>query len=69
MAKRITTDAKIVLERAGYVVQYVYGKRNKVIGLRLYSSNFLEDTTKYLTVNDGCWIDNDLIEELINMDA
>jgi hypothetical protein len=66
MAKRITTDAKIVLERAGYVVEYVYGKRNKMIGLRLYSSDFLQDTAKFLTVNDGCWIDNDLIEEILS---
>lgn len=67
MAKRITTDAKIVLERAGYVVQYVYGKRNKVIALEVWTK--FAGKVCYLPVNDNCWINNDLIEELLNMDV
>lgn len=68
MAKRITTDAKIVLERAGYLVEYVYGKRNKVVALKV-TLKHLFGWNRELPVKDGCWIDNDLVEELIFMDS
>lgn len=65
MAKRITVDAKIVLERAGYIVEYVYNN-GRVTGLDVWTK--FAGFVKQLPVNDSCWIENDLVEELINMD-
>jgi hypothetical protein len=61
MAKRISTDAKIVLEKAGYVVEYAY-QRGKVFALHIWSKPFEFIAT--LPVVGAC-IDNDLIEALL----
>lgn len=66
MAKRITVDAKIVLERAGYHVDYVY-ENGRVIGLDVWAKPF--EFVKKLPVDNGSTIDNNLIEELINRAA
>lgn len=62
MAKRISTDAKIVLERAGYVVEYVYGKRNKVVALDVWTAH--AGKVCQLPVEGAC-IENSLIEDLV----
>lgn len=62
MAKRITTDAKIVLERAGYVVEYVYNG-GAVSALKVWAKPF--EFVARLPIFDKCFIDNALIEELI----
>ena len=64
MAKRITVEAKIILERADYVVEYVY-KNGSVIGLDIWTKrgNYI----KQLPVNASCWIENSLVEELLDI--
>jgi hypothetical protein len=62
MAKRITTDAKIVLERAGYHVEYVY-EGGKVVMLSVWKGAGFYIAG--LTVNAGCWIENSIVEDLI----
>lgn len=61
MAKRISTDAKIVLQNAGYVIEYVY-KRGNVVGLDVWAKPF--EYVCQLPVVGAC-IDNDLIENLL----
>lgn len=60
MAKRISTDAKIVLQNAGYMVEYVY-KRGRVIALHVWN-NF--EFAASLPVVGAC-IENDLVETLL----
>lgn len=66
MAKRITTDAKIVLERAGYVVEYVYNN-GRVMALTVWGKSGVYRCQ--LPVNASCWIENDLVEELLKESA
>lgn len=61
MAKRISTDAKIVLQNAGYVVEYVY-KDGKVSGLGVWEKPFT--MLCQLPVVHGL-VENEPIEELI----
>lgn len=61
MAKRITTDAKIVLERAGYLTEYVY-INGKVSALKVWTEHF--NFICELPVIGAC-IKNSLIEDLL----
>lgn len=61
MAKRISTDAKIVLSNAGYEVEYIY-KRGRVIALHVWEKPF--NFVCQLTVEGGC-VDNGPVEELL----
>ena len=60
MAKRISTDAKIVLINAGYAVEYVYNDRGRVIALDVWYAKHICQ----LPVVAGC-VDNSLIEKLL----
>lgn len=62
MAKRISTDAKIVLSNAGYVVEYVYGRLGNVVGLEVWKKPF--EYVCQVPVEGAC-VDNDIIENLI----
>lgn len=58
-SKRLATDAKIVLERAGYYVEYgAFGPNRLVAGLR-NTRNFTD-----LPIIGGC-VDNAEVEKLL----
>lgn len=61
MAKRISVDAKIVLENAGYVVEYVY-TNGRVTSLQVWAKPF--EFVCQLPVVGAC-IENSLIEDLL----